>query len=74
MNIEPAKVVALWDYETSPLFSDAERAALRFAQAAGCVPNAVTDENYAELRIHLPLYLKYSVQANSLPHLGQVKL
>lgn len=46
------KIDALWDYETSPHFTDAERVALRFAQAAGCVPNAVTDEDFAALRRH----------------------
>lgn len=46
------KLAALWDFETSPLFSEAERAALRVAQGAGCVPNAVTDEDMSELRRH----------------------
>ena len=46
------KVAALWEYETSPLFSEAERAALRFAQAAAAVPNAVTDEDVEALRAH----------------------
>ncbi len=47
---EAQKLAALWEYESSPLFSDAERAALRVAQGAGCVPNAVTDEDMEELR------------------------
>jgi hypothetical protein len=38
--------------EKSPEFSDAKRAALRFAQAAGKAPNAVTDADFAELRRH----------------------
>ena len=46
------KVEAAFDYETSPLFTDAERAALRVAQGAAAVPNAVTDEDFAELRNH----------------------
>lgn len=46
------KLAALWDFETSPLFSDAERAALRVAHGAGCVPNEVTDEDMSELRRH----------------------
>jgi alkylhydroperoxidase family enzyme len=46
------KIRALWEYETSPLFSAAERAALRFASAAGQAPNAVTPEHHAELRRH----------------------
>lgn len=49
---EEEKLAALWEFETSPLFSDAERAALRVAHGAGCVPNAVTDEQMADLRRH----------------------
>jgi alkylhydroperoxidase family enzyme len=52
VGVPNAKEEALWEYETSPLFSDAERAALRVAQAAAQVPNAVTDEDFAELRRH----------------------
>ena len=37
-------------YETSPLFTPAERALLRVAQGAATVPNAVTDEDMLELR------------------------
>src|SRR6266567_4012819 len=40
-GISAAKEDALWKYETSPLFSAAERAALRFAQYSAQVPNAV---------------------------------
>lgn len=46
------KLRAVWEYETSPLFSEAERAALRVAQGAGLVPNAVTDEDVEALREH----------------------
>lgn len=46
------KLAALWEFESSPLFSDAERAALRVAHGAGCVPNAVTDQDMDELRHH----------------------
>lgn len=46
------KLAALYDFETSPLFSEAERAALRVAHGAGCIPNAVTDEDMADLRRH----------------------
>lgn len=35
---------AIWDYQTSPLFSDAERAAFDFAVAAANVPNQVDAE------------------------------
>ncbi|HWZ68759.1 MAG TPA: carboxymuconolactone decarboxylase family protein, partial [Stellaceae bacterium] len=50
VGIPPEKEAALWEYETSPLFSAAERAALRVAQGAAQVPNAVTDDDFAELK------------------------
>ena len=46
------KIEHIWAYETSGLFSDAERAALRVAQGAALAPNAVTDEDFAELKKH----------------------
>jgi alkylhydroperoxidase family enzyme len=49
-GIEDEKLAAVWDYQTSPLFSAAERAALDLAVAASCVPNAVTDDNFVEMR------------------------
>lgn len=49
---EEEKLAALYDFETSELFTDAERAALRVAHGAGCVPNAVTDREMSELREH----------------------
>jgi len=52
VGISEAKEEALWEYETSPLFSAAERAALRVAQGAAQAPNAVTDEDFAELKRH----------------------
>jgi uncharacterized peroxidase-related enzyme len=50
VGVSGAKEDALWEYETSPLFSDAERAALRVAHGAAQVPNAVTDEDFNELK------------------------
>ena len=52
VGIAADKENALWEYETSPLFSAAERAALRVAQGAAQVPNAVTDADFAELKKH----------------------
>jgi len=51
-TIEAQKLENLWQYETSPLFSDKERAALAFAQCAASVPNAVDDSHFAALRRH----------------------
>jgi alkylhydroperoxidase family enzyme len=42
----------MWDYQTSPLYSAAERAALDLAVAASSAPNAATDEMFMELRKH----------------------
>lgn len=46
------KIEAVWEYETSPLFSDAERAALALAQAGGSVPNQATDGHFEDLKRH----------------------
>jgi len=51
-GVESEKVAALWEYETSKLFSDAERTALRFAQAAASVPNMVTDDDVEAVKKH----------------------
>ncbi|MEL7031203.1 MAG: carboxymuconolactone decarboxylase family protein [Pseudomonadota bacterium] len=49
---DAAKLDALWEYETSDLFSDAETAALDLALAAGSVPNQSTDAHFDALRPH----------------------
>ena len=46
------KIAAIWYFETSPLFDDAERAALRLARDASVLPNGVGDRHFAELREH----------------------
>eukprot|EP00903_Cladosiphon_okamuranus_P003081 g3079.t1 len=46
------KLTALWEYETSDLFNDAEKAALDLALAAGAVPNQATDAHFDALRPH----------------------
>jgi len=51
-GIDAAKLAALRDYRTSPLFTPAERAAFALAAAASCVPNGVTDGHFVELRKH----------------------
>lgn len=51
-GVTEEKLKAVWEFESSPLFSDAERAALRFGYAAGTVPNAVTEDHFTELRKH----------------------
>jgi uncharacterized peroxidase-related enzyme len=51
-GVDERKVDALWDYQTSPLFSEAERIALDVAAASAMVPNGVSDDMFAELRRH----------------------
>jgi len=47
-----AKVEALSRFQTSPLFTPAERAALEIASAAGACPASVTDAHFVELGKH----------------------
>lgn len=51
-GVEVKKLQAVWEFETSDLFSEAERAALSFAQAAGAVPNMVTQAHHERLKEH----------------------
>lgn len=48
-GVDDAKIEALYEYRTSPLFDDRERVAIEFAMAAASVPNAVTDDLYERL-------------------------
>jgi uncharacterized peroxidase-related enzyme len=47
-----AKLARIWDYQTDPLFTPAERAALDFAVAATAQPSAVDAALEARLRAH----------------------
>lgn len=51
-GVSREKLDALWSFETDAAFSDAERAALRLAFAAGQVPNAAEDAHFEALRAH----------------------
>ena len=51
-GVAPEKIEAIFDYERSDLFSDAECAALALAQAAGQTPNLVTDPDMDALKTH----------------------
>ena len=44
------RIAAVWDYASSPLFTPAERAALRLAHHAALVPNEAGAEDFTELR------------------------
>jgi len=47
-----AKIRAVWEYETSALFTPAERAALRLAHHAALVPNEAGAEHFDALKKH----------------------
>ena len=66
-GVEEEKIEAAFEYETSPLFTDAERAALRVAQAAATVPNSVTDEDFTELK-------KYYIDRQIVEIVGQISV
>lgn len=51
-GVEARRLAAVWEYRTSPLFTEAEPVALDFALAAASVPNDVTDEMFADMREH----------------------
>lgn len=46
------KIAAVWECETSPLFTPAERAALVLAREAAGVPNTVEARHFDELKKH----------------------
>lgn len=46
------KIAAILDYETSPLFTPAERAAIDLAFKAAEIPNAATAKEFDELKKH----------------------
>lgn len=51
-NVAEEKLHALWQFQSSPLFTAAERAALNLALAAGGCPPSVTDAHFDELKRH----------------------
>ncbi len=51
-GVTEEQIQAAYEFETSPLFDDAQVAALRLARDAAVVPNAVTAEHFDSLRQH----------------------
>lgn len=49
-GVQAEKIEAAFEFETNPLFTDAERAALKLARDASLVPNQTTDGHFEELR------------------------
>ena len=52
LGVPQEKVEAVFEFESSSLFSDAERAALRLAWHARLQPNASSDSDFAALKKH----------------------
>lgn len=51
-GIDVAKINAVEEYRTSPLFTEKERVTLDYAVAAASQPNAVTDELFDRMKKH----------------------
>lgn len=51
-GVSREKQDAVWEFETSELFTAAERAALRVARGGGQVPNGVTEDELGDLMAH----------------------
>ncbi|WP_297837347.1 carboxymuconolactone decarboxylase family protein [uncultured Roseibium sp.] len=51
-DVSDEKIAAVWECETSPLFTEAEKAALVLAREAAGVPNDVTEAHFAALKPH----------------------
>ena len=49
-GIGDEKLAAVWEYRSSVLFTEAERAALDLAVAAGAQPNEVSDEMFDRMK------------------------
>jgi len=63
VGVDEAKVKAVWEYQTSDLFNDAERAALDLAFAAGQIPNAATNGHFEALNPHYSERQKTEIMA-----------
>src|SRR6185295_258248 len=51
-GVDEAKIAEIWDFERSSRYSEAERAALRFASDASFVTSAVTPDHLVHLLRH----------------------
>ncbi|MDH5536883.1 MAG: hypothetical protein OEZ08_15115 [Betaproteobacteria bacterium] len=51
-GIKDEKLDKVWEYQSSPLFTPAERVAIEFAIAAASQPNDVSDELFEKMKKH----------------------
>jgi uncharacterized peroxidase-related enzyme len=52
IGVPSEKLDSVFEFDTSPLFSNAEKAALRLARDSALVPNEASDAHFEELRQH----------------------
>lgn len=52
LGLSMVKIHAIFDYETSPVYTDAERAILRLCRHAARIPTEVTDSDVEALKPH----------------------
>lgn len=52
LGLAREKIMNIFDYETSPVYSDAERAVLRLCRHAARIPGEVTDRDVSDLKLH----------------------
>lgn len=52
LGLARAKIMAIFDYETSPAYTEAERAVLRLCRHAARIPGEVTDADVAAVTAH----------------------
>lgn len=53
-GVSEEKMKAIWEFQTSSLFSAKEKAALNVALKSGMTPNQVTDADFEVLKQHFP--------------------
>lgn len=51
-GVAQEKIEAVWSFEDSGLFTEAERAAINLAMKAGVVPNETSDADFVRLKAH----------------------
>jgi uncharacterized peroxidase-related enzyme len=51
-GVSEEKLAAVWTYQGSDLFTAKEKVALDFSLAAAQQPNAVSDEHFAQMKLH----------------------
>ena len=52
LGVDAEKINAVFEFETSPLFTDAERTGLRVAWQGALQPSTVTDDDFEALKAH----------------------